>query len=177
MKKRVIFSLIAILFFLGCAVSTVEKKSAPKASGTTLFYDDFESGLKKWTRGQGKIVADPLESDKALTFWGLNSAGDIWTTKTLRSSTGNYILTFDYLGECGRQGCGGFIGYDPGDKWLSGTGPGYPRIVKLLDTGKWEHVSISFKGPKSIKLKIEDFAGSGGTAGDVFFDNIRLMGK
>jgi len=74
-----------------------------------------------------------------------------------------------------KQGCGGFIGYDPGDVWLGGTGPGYPRIVRLLDSGKWEHVTISFKGPKSIRLKIEDFSGSGGKAGDAFFDNIRLM--
>jgi hypothetical protein len=172
MKKQVIFSLIIILFFLGCAVSKVEKKPT-----TTLFFDDFESGLKKWTKGHAKIVADPLEKDKALAFWRLNSAGDIWTTKTLHSSTGNYILTFDYLGKCGKQGCGGFIGYDPGDVWLGGTGPGYTDIVRLLDTGKWEGVSITFKGPKNIKLKIEDFSGSGGAAGDAFFDNIRLMEK
>ncbi|MBW1847283.1 MAG: hypothetical protein JRJ27_09120 [Deltaproteobacteria bacterium] len=69
------------------------------------------------------------------------------------------------------------MGLKFGDKWLGGTGPGYPRIVRLLDTGKWEHVSIAFRGPKSIRLKVEDFSGSGRTAGDVFFDNIRLMEK
>ncbi len=143
------------------------------AFGGVLFLEDFETDLSQWTSGQGVIVNDPLEADQALTFTGLNAGGDIWTVASFTSIPGQYILSFDYLGTCGSQGCGGFVGYDPGDVWLAGTG-GWPSLVTLPDTGQWEHITVPFTGPAGISLKVEDWSGAGGVAGDVYFDNFVL---
>ncbi len=144
------------------------------AFGSVLFFEDFETDLSQWTPGRGVIVSDPLGSDNALSFTGLAAGGDIWTVDSFTSQSGRYVLSFDYLGTCGYQGCGGFVGYDPGDVWLGGTG-GWPSLVTLPDTGFWVRVTIPFTGPAGIRLKVEDWSGAGGVAGDVYFDNFLLV--
>jgi hypothetical protein len=143
----------------------------------TLFSDKFESGLGGWTTvGSGVIVLDPLISNNhALSFTNFSAAGDIFS-RLIDNKTGNYILSFDYLGTCSSNNCGGFIGYNPGDVWLGGTDPsGYSSPITILpDTGNWERVTIVFTGPTTISLKLEDWFGSGGIPGDAYFDNILL---
>jgi len=157
------------------SICTILLSTNPVFSAT-LFSDDFESGLAKWsTIGSGVIVSDPLEpSNHALSFTGFSSAGDIFSRQIV-NATGSYILSFDYLGTCSGN-CGGFIGYDPNDVWLGGTDySGYPALLKLLlDTGHWERVTIVFSGPTTLSLKLEDWFGSGGVPGDAYFDNILL---
>lgn len=169
-KNIRICSEMILLFICTILLSTNPVFSA------TLFSDDFESGLVKWsTIGSGVIVSDPLEpSNHALSFTGVNSAGDIFSRQIV-NGTGSYILSFDYLGTCSVK-CGGFIGYDPNDVWLGGTDySGYPGLLKLLlDTGHWERVTIVFSGPTTLSLKLEDWFGSGGVPGDAYFDNILL---
>ena len=151
------------------------------AYGTTLFFEDFETDLSNWTGKSGGshngiIVSDPLETDHALAFTALNWGGDIFTQDVFTSPTGEYILSFDYLGMCNSSDCGGFIGYSYGlpdtHVWLGGTGGPYPDL--LPDTGQWEHVTISFTAGSDIHLMLEDWVGSGGIAGDAYFDNILL---
>lgn len=158
----------------------------PKSAlGATLFFEDFEADLSAWYgknggSHNGVIVNDPLSSDYALTFSALDAGGDIFTQDIF--PTGNYILSFDYLGTCGDDDCGGFIGINyavpgSGGLWLAGTTVGsgvnpYPDI--LPDTGQWEHMSIAFSASQNFHLMLEDFSGSGGTYGDVYFDNILL---
>ena len=150
---------------------------ASTASATTLFFDDFESGLGQWSTAPGgvtpgfggTIVSDPLESDNALTFNQLDGAIDIWTD-VISNPTGNYILSFDYLGTCTNGNCGGFI-WNSITGWNGTTTP-YPDT--LPDTGSWESVTLSFSGATSIRLGLEDWIGSYGTYGDAFFDNIEL---
>jgi len=175
-NMRIFTLLTALVMVFGLTLSL-----STHALGTTLFFEDFESGLSNWYGKSGGshhgiTVGDPLQSDSALTFTELNAAGDIFTQDVFTSPTGNYILSFDYLGTCGGSNCGGFIGYSYGlpgyHVWLGGTGGGYPDL--LPDTGQWEHVIISFAAGSNIHLMLEDWSGSGGEAGDAFFDNILL---
>jgi hypothetical protein len=115
------------------------------------------------------VCSSDLQADHALTFAGLRAGGDM-LSQLITNETGRYILSFDYLGTSNSTNCGGFIGYEPGDVWLGGTGSGYADL--LPDTGSWERVTLSFSGPTSIRLQLEDYSGSGGRAGDAFFDNI-----
>ena len=140
----------------------------------TLFSDDFESGLPQWTTiGNGVVVSDPLQADNALSFTAMGSGGNI-LSQSINNATGSYILSFDYLGTCTSGNCGGFIGYEPGDVWLGGTVvTGYSPDI-LPDTGSWVRVTIPFTGPATIQFQLEDWSGSGGVAGDAYFDNILL---
>lgn len=157
------------------------------AHSALVFEDDFDDGdLVGWTgKGggahQGVNVADPLESDRALTWTGLNAAGDIFTEDVF--SAGAYTLTFDYLGLVSPASTfgnlGGFIGISeglPGDhRWLEGTilccGA---ESGTLIDDSTWHSYSVAFTSTYDFHLMLEDFSGSGGIAGDAFFDNIRL---
>ncbi|MFQ6043129.1 MAG: PEP-CTERM sorting domain-containing protein, partial [Candidatus Poribacteria bacterium] len=55
----------------------------------------------------------------------------------------------------------------------------------LIDDGKWRSYAFNFVAPvtlpyfgggtsNNIRLMFEDFSGSGGVAGDAFFDNVQL---
>jgi hypothetical protein len=158
------FSKIFLFFSIACLTNV---------NASTVFFDDFESDLSQWSSNRsGVIVTDPIEADNSLSFSLLSSGGDI-VSIPINNPTGQYILSFDYLGTCGNSDCGGFIGYEPGDVWVAGTGS-FRRLYDLEDTGQWEHYSLSFTGPLSISLQVEDFSGSGGVAGDVYFDNIKV---
>lgn len=156
---------------------------AAQPASATVFYEDFESGLGSWVGKSGgphngAAVADPLQADNALNFTALNSSGDIFTFTSALFSPGSYTLKFDYLGLCMTGDCGGFIGYSLGlpwlHVWLGGTTSLYGYSDLLPDTLKWEPVTITFYSPYSFHLMIEDWVGSGGTAGDAYFDNIEL---
>jgi hypothetical protein len=178
--KRILLPVLALAFIISYSI--------PSHAGL-LFSDDFESGLSAWTGSSGKIVADPLNpGNSVLSFGGLISGGDTFTLSSFASSTGNYELSFDYLG-LATQGSvpddlGGFIGisYSPvptfgGPLWLAGTMDTYypPTLIKqLVDDGQWHNITISFGAPGGSHLMVEDFLGSGGVPGDVYFDNIRL---
>ena len=161
------------------------------ASADVLFFDNFEGASlpasvytgKSSGPHNGVIVADPIQSDNALTFTALNGAGDIFTTATFSHPSNQYFLEFDYLGDPNQGGnpgnLGGFIGYSfglPGlHAWLAGTGS-FPTPVDLPDTGQWEHVIVPFTTSAPFHLMLEDFFGSGGVAGDAYFDNLTLHG-
>ena len=169
---------IAIGFFILLLTGTT--------NATTLFYEDYESGLTSWTGKSGgghngQIISDPfIPTNSVLKFTALNMGGDIFTINTFSSLTGNFILSFDYLGLDSGPGLdgnlGGFIGYGyssgGASVWLGGTGGSYPDL--LPDTNQWEHVVISFSDFNSINLTLEDWSGSAGIPGDAYFDNILL---
>ena len=161
--RVVVTALIILLLFLSCGTQ--------RAFSKILFFEDFESNLNKWkSNTSGVITNDPVQGDKALSFTQLVCGGDIFSQYIYNPSQ-EYILSFDYLGTCSNGNCGGFIGFEPG-LWLAGT-TNYPGLKTILpDTGQWEHITIQFHGPESISLKIEDYYGCGGLAGDVYFDNI-----
>ncbi len=174
MKK---FSLILFSVLLVCFAS--------QAYAAPIFFDDFESDLSAWIGKfgghHGEIVDDPLQTDHALSFTQLNSGGDIFTTAN-PFSAGDYILTFDYLGLTNMGGTqdniGGFIGISqglPGSHiWLAGTSFSSGGGNSLIDDGQWHSYQISFTANYDFHLMLEDFAGSGGVAGDALFDNVRL---
>ncbi len=157
---------------------------ASTSNASTLFSEDFETGLGQWSDAyhgfNAQTTADPLNSsNQVLNFTGTNSGGDLFSSNAFTSTTSNsFILSFDYLGTCSTGNCGGFVGISANTtagshSWLGGTGSGYPDL--LADTGTWEHVSISFSSPLSaIHLMFEDFVGSNHIAGDAYFDNILL---
>jgi hypothetical protein len=91
-----------------------------------------------------------------------------------------FTLSFDYLGTCGHADCGGFGGVDPGlpsgnEIWLAGSQASYPGLRAILqDTGAWTHASITFAADAAEHVKLEQFQGSSGAPGTVYFDNIVL---
>ena len=176
--KRILLPVLALAFIISYSI--------PSHAGL-LFSDNFESGLSAWTGSSGIIVEDPLNpGNSVLSFGGLMSGGDTFTLSSFASTTGNYELSFDYLGlavEGSVAGdLGGFIGYTScpvpgygGPNWLAGTKDSYPGLAtQLSDTGQWVHVEIPFAVSGNVHIMLEDFSHSGGVAGDVYFDNIRL---
>lgn len=59
------------------------------------------------------------------------------------------------------------------------------KATPLIDDGEWRTYTIEFDpfagglvpSNNTIRVMLEDFSGSGGVAGDVFFDNVRLTVK
>lgn len=182
MRMNAVQKIVTNIVFIFGILFSVE------ALGAVLFSENFEGDLSAWVgkggspHHHGAIVPDPLELDNALNFTFLRAAGDIFTGMTFSSGSGDYVLSYDYLGTCDPvpKGCGGFIGYSfglPGSHtWLAGTALiGGTLSDANEDTGNWEHVEIAFSaGPGPIRIMIEDFSGSGGVAGDAYFDNIVL---
>ncbi|WP_100641725.1 hypothetical protein [Alteromonas facilis] len=142
------------------------------ANAAIIFSEDFENGLlfgagNNWVSNiSGAIVVDPLQGDKALSFRSLIGGGDLFS-KTLTSTTGKFFISFDYLGTCQTNNCGGFFGNSI-TQWVGTTAP-YPDL--LVDNGQWNTYTFEVTG-NSMYLFLEDWVGSGGTVGDVFFDNI-----
>ncbi|MCP4253685.1 MAG: PEP-CTERM sorting domain-containing protein [Candidatus Scalindua sp.] len=184
MNKQLLVAFITGLFLFGMA---------GMVNAATLFSENFETGLSQWQgksggAHHGNTLADPLGGGSTvLNFTALNATGDIFSSSTsFSSNSGQYTLTFDYLGldwsSLGTPGnLGGTIGYSyglPGSHvWLAGTTLG-SQIQQdiLIDDGAWHTYSLSFTASQSsgIFLMLEDFSGSGGIAGDAYFDNIVL---
>lgn len=178
--------------------------AASPVAHAVLFFDDFQSGsLANWVlKGGGApveaaVVVDPLSpvSNKALTFNALNSGGSILSSMVFPGS-GTYTISFDYLGKefpgfSIGDNFGGFLGIGAlsgdvcpsGGCWLAGTAAGYVgtfgTVTHLVDDGAWHSYSITFTPPAALsggfRIMLEDFSGSGGVAGDAYFDNISLV--
>jgi hypothetical protein len=174
-------------------IGTVFSGISVSANAAVLFNEDFESGsLAQWTTGNAQIVADIVDpSNSVLSFTGLNSAGDIFSTSSLFSSNSNlFTLSFDYLGD--NNNSGGFFGYSqglPGNHvWLAGSDTNYSGTTLwqdnlsgsvtdriLVGDGSWQHYSFTFASSfNPIHLMIEDFVGADNVAGNAYFDNIVL---
>ena len=169
--KRYLMSIAIVLFI--CSTSYA----------TTIFSDDFESGLSQWTGKASTgglhnaiIVPDYLEPDNALAFSGTNAAGDIFTSVDAFSA-GTYWLSFDYLGLS--QDSGGYVGISAGlpgsHDWLWATGTVSGASPDLIDDGTWHSYTFQFEAGYDFHLMIEDYRGAGlGSPGDALFDNISL---
>jgi RNA polymerase sigma factor (sigma-70 family) len=171
-----------------------------------LFEDTFESGqLAQWTGNlhgphSGLIVPDPLRpTNQVVTFAALAANGDLFTVEpiSLLNTSYRYVLSFDYLGLVQNgsppDNLGGFLGlalsvdeWQQGRSWVAGTDASglTPSFgVKLVDDGTWHHYEIDISrfvqqaGFSTCHLMLEDWRDIGGVAGDVFFDNIRLVAR
>jgi len=150
----------------------------------------------------GEIVDDPLRpGNHVVTFTALNSNGDIFGLEVSVTPGQTLVLSFEYLGLPDLGGTsgdlGGFIGF--AEDTAGGVTPGGVGFLagtilcafcdvkeELIDDGQWNPYSIEFdpfeatpfKSPglinNTIRVLLEDFSGSGGVAGDAFFDNVRL---
>ncbi len=172
---------IALAFALSAAGSA-------QAGVISAFSENFEGTLAAWTdrnpsNPEAAIVVDPLRAgNHALSFNRLGSAGSIYSSDLITSS-GNFTVSFEYLGRPGLGGAandlGGFFGISqglPGNHyWVAGTGS-YPAPIDLIDDGAWHSYTLTFASTvgQLVHLMYEDYAGSGGVAGDVYFDNIRF---
>jgi hypothetical protein len=159
--------------------------SSASAAIVSSFSDDFESGLGKWLPGSsGQIVDDPINGpgNQVLNFAALGSGGDIFSADQVQASA-FYRLSFDYLGTgTAPDNGGGYLGTDgPGENWLYGDGTysdAAPNIT-LASDGQWHHYEIVLTAAQvggPVGLKLEDFHGfgAGPTAGNAYFDNIKL---
>jgi hypothetical protein len=164
--------------------------SLAQAATVNVFSSGFESGLSAWVdrypaSPDAAVFDDPLRpGNHVLGFNRTVGGGSLFSTAAV-SSSGSYTLSFDYLGRPGLGGVagdlGGFIGVSSGlfgssEMWLAGT-RSFPGLqVDLLDDGLWHSYSITFTSTigSLLHVKAEDFDGSGGVAGDAFFDNVVL---
>jgi hypothetical protein len=185
-------------------IGTLPLLAAPPAVAAAqgkhvLFDEDFESGLGRWLRGSAELIADPRSPESGNTvlhFSELKEGGDAFTRNSFFSRTNKYVIQFDCLSLLGAASnsadMGGFLGIGddhPGNHtWLAGTKVGYPGLLNMLThTGEWKTYSMAFDttnrplafGDRTLKdrpfyLFVEDFAQSGGMAGDVYFGNIKI---
>lgn len=158
------------------------------AMPVSAFAEDFEGDLSNWidrnpSNPESIIVADPLNSgNNVLSFARLGSGGSIFTADFM-TTTGDFTVSFDYLGLPGQGGntgdLGGYFGISqalPGSHyWVAGTGS-FPFEINLIDDGSWHTYNLTFSSPigQTVRLMFEDWDGSGGVAGDVFFDNVQF---
>ena len=172
--------------FTVAACTTLSAQAAPM----NAFSDNFEGTLSAWTdRNPGAspdsaIFADPLRpGNHVLGFNRTQAAGSIYTTDLVTTS-GQFTVSFEYLGLPNLGGVpgdlGGFFGISlgfPGDHfWVAGTLDSYGTPVVLIDDGTWHSYNLTFSSPigQQVHLMFEDFSGSGNVAGDAFFDNIQF---
>lgn len=143
------------------------------AQAAVLFSDDFQTDLAKWTTYSGHIVANPLGGGNALDFTGPIGGGDAFSKTSIQDASGQYILSYDYLGV---GAGGGYVGIaPPGVNWVSYwyTGDGsYWTPFSNPDTGAWEHVSISFSTAGAFDLSLEQWSGKNTTPEQAFFHNL-----
>lgn len=180
MKKLI--PLICMGFTFVYSVSTV--------SAAVVFTEDFEGGnLSQWVgknggAHHGVIVDDPDSSstDHAMNFSQTNAAGDIFSSVTAFAA-GDYWLSFDYFGDtemynAPNSDTGGYVGISQGfpdsHQWFWATGTVSGASDVLVDDNSWHSYTFAFTSSVSFHLMLEDFSGSGGGAGDAYFDNIRL---
>lgn len=189
--KKLLFILSIVFVMSNCVLSA------------TLFTENFESDLSKWTgpnygAHHGVIVSDPLRANnKVLSFNGLGNGGDIFNTTGIELVLGKtYEISFEYLGleipgVSVYDNYGGFFGLNDivGNSytlkaWLFGTEADHPELRgHLIDYGQWHTYTYAFEWQRSeidasddiVHLMMEDWISSGGTYGDVFFDNITFV--
>jgi hypothetical protein len=172
-------------------VATLSAASWAQAATVAAFSDNFQGNLSGWTDRtpadpESKIVADPLGSGSmVLSFNRTGVSGSLFSNDSVVSPDSWFTLSFDYLGIPGRGGIandlGGYIGVAATSNvmgmqfWIGGTGA-HVTPVDLIDDGKWHSYSYTFRSniTNSLRVIVEDWAGSRGVAGDVFFDNIVL---
>jgi hypothetical protein len=161
--------------------------------------DDFGSGLGQWVGRaggghSGVTVLDPLNSGRGqvLSFTDFASGGDLFTSARIKCDD-LFTLSFDYLG-LARPGSvpgdlGGFLGIstslNPMNEgqdifWLAGTIDSYPGLlIPLLDDGLWHRYELDLDGRTlgAFRITMEDYGGSGGNCGDIYFDNLLVQCK
>lgn len=176
---------------LALAITLLTGSQLASAATVTAFSENFEGTLAAWTGigggaiTQAAIVIDPLNSSNhVLGFPILGSGGSLYSSDFI-TAVGAFTVSFDYLG-LARPGSvpnnlGGFFGISqatPGNhSWVAGTdNASYPTPIQLDDDGTWHHYSLTFNSPigQTVRLMYEDFVGSGGVPGDVFFDNVQF---
>lgn len=164
-----------------------------------IFFDNFDGAgtaldPSRWNTPSGVPAtsgfrtADPLESDKALTFSARRAGGDAFTSEIINlvAST-TYRFSFDYLGTSNQAH--GFAGLDWGNGanfpsatteiWVGGVDAiGLPRFL-ISNNGAWNHYEFDFttadlNGSPSVRLKFEDWNGVPGQVGFAYFDNVSL---
>lgn len=172
-----------------------------------LFNDSFESGnLNLWTgksggAHQGQLVTDPLNPiNHVLTFTGVDFGGNMFSASPIALvGPRRFVLSFDFLGlpigGVPPQEYGGFTGITAPPPtptnfiyWVAGTFPPEVNVpppvgTVLVADGTWHHYKIDFTDVavsnhlSGINLALEDWSGRGSVPGDVFFDNVRVVGK
>lgn len=176
---------------LALAITLLAGSQLANAATVTAFSENFEGTLAAWTGigggaiTQAAIVLDPLNSSNhVLGFPVLGSGGSIYSSDYITTS-GDFTVSFDYLGKAIAGSVpgnlGGFFGISqatPGNHyWVAGSDNAtYPTPIQLIDDDTWHHYSLTFSSPigQTVRLMYEDYVGSGGVAGDAFFDNIQF---
>ena len=183
------------LLAAGTLAATGLAHAGATTAATTSLAAGFENGLSAWfdrnpANPDAVIVNDPLRAgNHVLSFSTTMGSGSVFTNDAV-STSGSFTLSFDYLGRAGSIAgdLGGYIGVSVGGNgsqqyWIGGTSNNYGTPLNLIDDGQWHSYSYTFTAAglgagfaasQSLRVMIEDWDGSGGVAGDAYFDNIVL---
>ena len=145
------------------------------ANSTTLFFDNFESGLSAWNTYSGQIVTAPLDAStyhNVLHFTSDVSGGDAFTASSITLTSGEtYRFSLDYLGYSGAQSYGALSLSSSyvatGQEWVLSPS-------SLVSDGQWHYVYYDFTAPwlgnTNIWISLEQNSGTVGA----YFDNVSL---
>lgn len=179
MKKILLATAVAIL------------ASSVGAQAAVLFSDDFQTSISasKWAiPGSAQIVAAPVGGGNAMNFANQGSGGDLFSQIIAGTGAGHYSIKFDYFSRTPGGG-GAFIGLYPTgttttvpnatafDDWMGTDSPAsYPTAFTFSSGAGFTTVNLSFDVTTATPwgLKLEDFVGAGGSAGDAYFRNLTV---
>lgn len=166
--------------------------SASAAQAGVVFSDPFTStpvvapGSNYTQNVSGEVTN--VNGGPALHFTQFGSGGDL--NSILFAGPGTYTISVDYF--CGNSnGCGGYLGLIPGststvpstppnggDAWLAtDTQAAYGTPFTLVSGAEGFQTNtftFTVTSPGMFGLKLEDFIGSGGVAGDAYFRNLSV---
>jgi hypothetical protein len=170
-----------------------------------LFQEKFEgTNLNQWigkagAPHQGQLVVDPLNpANQVLGFTGVQFGGDIFGAVPIDvSRPRQYVLSFDFLGLPNASNPalqnGAFLGVtdaaNPPTQWFWIASTYEPELTvpasiarPLAADGQWHHYEtditalVEANDLTALALVLEDWGGLGSIPGDVFFDNINVVG-
>jgi hypothetical protein len=164
--------------------------SATSAQASVVFSDSLQTTLapSNWASYNSAAIVPVGSLGNALHFNAGGSGGDLFSVPF--AGPGTYTIKVDYL--CGTPGgCGGYIGLAPGastvvtptsptggDAWLATDTPAaYGAPFPLIGNGTaftTNTFTFTVTSPGTFGLKLEDFTGAGGTAGDAYFRNLSV---
>ena len=151
-----------IALTLSASVAFADAGMAPVGAVTLSHMGEFHNNT-----GEG-ATASYKGHTTAIGFKKCGSGGSVYSKHTF---TGTKKITFDFAGKEG-----GFMGYSAGTPgahvWPIATQAYGHQHVRLETTGEWKTYTDTWTCKYTqCHIMLEDFIGSGGKCGNVYFDN------
>ena len=151
-----------IALTLSASLAFADAGMAPVGAVTLSHMGEFHN-----SKGEG-ATASYKGHTTAIGFTKCGSGGSVYSKHTF---TGTKKITFDFAGKEG-----GFMGYSAGfpgaHVWPIATQAYGNQHVRLETTGEWKTYTDTWTcAYTQCHIMLEDWVGSGGSCGNVYFDN------